>query len=350
MKTSLALFASAATLSAGLAQAHFQLLYTPEVMLEEPAEIPLKLVFGHPMENGHAMDMGEPMEFFVQFKDERTDLKESLKPISWQGAHNEAQAYEASYRVRRNGDYVFALVPAPYYEGSEDIYIQQITKTYLNKGAMPTTWNEPLGLPTEIVPLNKPYQIFAGGTFSGQLLSAGQPAAGVECEIEYINTDIDLEANAFGHEAKGDVPPSAIVAITDANGVFTFGIPGPGVWGFACLGAGPDKEHAGKELSQDAVLWINASPFSTGGEQSVAQDAAPVSGGEADFEAGLSAEQRRSVQSALRHIGLYAGPIDGDIGPRTREALKTFQRAHGLADSGQLDQSLFESLLALAKR
>lgn len=350
MKTSLALFASAATLSAGLAQAHFQLLYTPEVMLEEPAEIPLKLVFGHPMENGHTMDMGEPMEFFVQFKDQRTDLKDSLKPISWKGAHNEARAYETSYRVQRNGDYVFALVPAPYYEASEDIYIQQITKTYLNKGGVPTNWNEPLGLPTEIVPLNKPYQIFAGGTFSGQLLSEGQPAAGVECEIEYINTDIDLEANAFGHEVRGDVPPSTMVAITDANGFFTFGIPGPGVWGFACLGSGPEKEHAGKELSQDAVLWINASAFSTQGKHPAVQGSAPAEGAMASIERTLSAEQRRAVQGALRHIGLYAGPIDGHIGPRTREAIKTFQRAHGLADSGQLDQSLFESLLALTKR
>ncbi|MBN2885223.1 MAG: DUF4198 domain-containing protein, partial [Chromatiaceae bacterium] len=252
--------------------------------------------------------------------------------------------------VRRNGDYVFALVPAPYYEGSEDIYIQQITKTYLNKGAMPTTWNEPLGLPTEIVPLNKPYQVFAGGAFTGQLLSEGKPAAGVECEIEYINTDINLEANAFSHEPKGDVPPSAIVAITDANGLFTFGIPGPGVWGFACLGSGPDKEHEGKELSQDAVIWINASPFSTVGERPAAQHSPIASDATASIEDALSAEQRRAVQGALRHIGIYTGPIDGDIGPRTREALKTFQRAHGLADSGQLDQPLFDTLTAVAKR
>ena len=32
------------------AQAHFQLLYTPKVMLEKHGKIPLKLVFSHPME------------------------------------------------------------------------------------------------------------------------------------------------------------------------------------------------------------------------------------------------------------------------------------------------------------
>jgi cobalt/nickel transport protein len=55
---------------------------------------------------------------------------------------------------------------------------------------MPAGWGEPLGPATEIVPLNTPYQVSAGGTFSGQLLSDGRPAADVECEIEYINADI----------------------------------------------------------------------------------------------------------------------------------------------------------------
>ncbi|NBC47566.1 MAG: DUF4198 domain-containing protein [Gammaproteobacteria bacterium] len=253
---------TAALTFSGAAQAHFQLLYTPEMMLERPTEIELALAFGHPMENSHTMDMGPPKEFFVVFKGEKTDLTDTLEAVEWQGPGDEpADAYTATYQIRRNGDYLFGLVPAPYMEGAEDIYIQQITKTIVNKGAMPTGWNEPLGLPTEIVPMNKPYQVFAGSTFTGQLLSEGEPAAGVECEIEYINSDVDLDANSFSKETLGPVPNSAIVAITDANGMFTFGIPRPGVWGFACLGSGPDKEHEGKELSQDAVLWINASAF-----------------------------------------------------------------------------------------
>ncbi|MCG8332935.1 MAG: DUF4198 domain-containing protein, partial [Proteobacteria bacterium] len=32
-----------------------------------------------------------------------------------------------------------------------------------------------------------------------------------------------------------------------------------GDWGFAALGVGPDKTYKGKELSQDAVIWIRAS-------------------------------------------------------------------------------------------
>ncbi|MBK1691702.1 DUF4198 domain-containing protein [Ectothiorhodospira mobilis] len=250
--------ATASLLAAGAAQAHFQLIHTPGMMLDRPQEIGLKLIFGHPMENGHVMDMGRPEGFYVLQRGRQTDLTDTLEPMTWQGPENTARGYETTYRIRRNGDYTFVLKPAPYMEEAEDLYIQQITKVVLNKGGMPTGWNEPVGLETEIVPRTKPYQAFAGGTFTGQLLSEGQPAPGVECEVEYINTQVHGEDNAFGASHLGPVPDTAISVITDDNGLFTFGIPRPGIWGFACLGSGPQKTHAGKALSQDAVLWIEA--------------------------------------------------------------------------------------------
>lgn len=240
------------------AMAHFQLLYTPEVNLEKPADLQMKMVFWHPMDNGHVMDMEKPEQFYFVHKGKKQDLMEQLAPITFHGAHNEAQAYEATVNVKRNGDYVFALVPAPYYEKSEDIYIQQITKSYINKGGIPTGWNEPLGLATEIIPLNKPTNVVAGSTFSGVLLSDGKPVPGAEIEIEYLAAEPDMAANKPNKDTAASVPGGAIVAITDARGVFTFGIPTAGFWGFAALGSGPAKEHEGKELSQDAVIWVRA--------------------------------------------------------------------------------------------
>jgi len=249
--------AAAIMLSAAPALAHFQMVYTPSVTLEKPATIPFKLVFTHPFENGHAMDMGKPESFFYLFKDKKVDLTDSLKPITWHGAHNDSKAFEADVKVQRNGDYIFALTPAPYYEGSEDIYIQQITKSYVNKGGVPTGWEAPLGLPTEIQPLNKPYNLFTGSTFTGVVLSEGKPVPGVEIEIEYIAALPDMKANKPG-PVIAQPASSALVAITDEKGVFTFGIPKAGFWGFAALGSGPVKEFEGKELSQDAVIWIYA--------------------------------------------------------------------------------------------
>lgn len=210
------------------ATAHFQMIYTPEVTLEEPSQLNFKLIFTHPFANGHTMDMGAPEAFFAIHKGKRIDLKDRLKPLNWKGAENEGKAYEAEIEIKRNGDYIFVLEPAPYYEESEDIYIQQITKSFLNKGGIPTGWNEPVGLITEIVPLNKPYNVYAGSTFSGVLLSDGKPVAGAEIEIEYIAAPPDMQANAFPPQSTVRPPASALVVITDANGTFTFGIPKAG--------------------------------------------------------------------------------------------------------------------------
>jgi len=260
--TLLAASALAATLvvpgPGGRATAHFQLIHTPEVALDAPAELPIRLVFSHPFSNGAVMDMGEPEAFFVVHRGERTDLKPDLQPITWTGAENAAKAYAASYRVKRNGDYVFVLQPAPYYESSEDKYIQQITKTYVNKGGIPTDWSAAVGLPAEIVPLNKPHHVYVGSTFSGVVQSGGKPVAGAEVEIEYIAAEPDLSVNAFPKATSVRPPAEALVAITDANGTFTFGLPKAGFWGFAALGIGPATEHAGKPLSQDAVIWVHA--------------------------------------------------------------------------------------------
>lgn len=244
--------------TAGAALAHFQLIYTPVVNIERPSTLPFRLIFTHPFENGHTMAMGDPIEFVYVHKGKKVDLKPTLRPITWTGSSNAAAAYAAEIKVKRNGDYIFCLTPSPYYEASEDIYIQQITKSFVNKGGIPTGWNEPIGLPTEIVPLNKPTNIMAGSTFSGIVLSGGKPVAGAEIEVEYIAAEPDFEKNTPGTPRVSPLPGGAVVAITDANGVFTFGVPRAGVWGFAALDVGPQEKHEGKKLSQDAVIWVRA--------------------------------------------------------------------------------------------
>jgi LysM repeat protein len=47
--------------------------------------------------------------------------------------------------------------------------------------------------------------------------------------------------------------------------------------------------------------------------------------------------QHAGLQVALRAQGLYLGPIDGIVGPRTVAAVRTFQRTHGLRATGIAD-------------
>lgn len=48
--------------------------------------------------------------------------------------------------------------------------------------------------------------------------------------------------------------------------------------------------------------------------------------------------QVEEVQRALQKKGFDSGPIDGRMGPKTRAALREFQRAEGLAVSGEVDE------------
>ena len=50
------------------------------------------------------------------------------------------------------------------------------------------------------------------------------------------------------------------------------------------------------------------------------------------------------VQRELRRRGYYRGPIDGDIGPGSRAAIRAYQYDRGLSATGRIDRSLLRSL------
>lgn len=51
-----------------------------------------------------------------------------------------------------------------------------------------------------------------------------------------------------------------------------------------------------------------------------------------------------SVQRALKRQGYYYGAVDGDIGPGSRSAIRSYQSEHGLAVTGRIDSALIRSL------
>jgi cobalt/nickel transport protein len=261
MKWSMVLALVLVVLACSSAMAHFQTIYTPESALVEGQELTFKIVFTHPFEAGHTMDMGKPLEFGVFHKGKEKDLLKVLEPIVWKSLTNEGKAYEATYKTRGAGDFILYLVPTPYYEGSEDIYIQHVTKTIVNVGGMPTDWDAEVGLPVEIVPLDKPYALWTGNVFRGIVKCDGKPVPDAEIEVEYLNHDMLMKSNSFAKRAKVSAPQDAFVTMTikgNKDGEFAFGIPKAGWWGFAALGAGGERTYKGKELSLDAVIWVQA--------------------------------------------------------------------------------------------
>jgi cobalt/nickel transport protein len=246
----------------GAAWAHFQMVYTPDSALTRGGSLDFRVVFTHPFEAGHTMDMSGIDQLFVLHKGKKKDLLKKAQPIEWTSLTNKGKAYKFTDKLRGMGDWVYCLVPGPYYEKNEDIYIQQITKSVVNVNGSPTDWDAEVGLDAEIIPLDKPYGLWTGNVFRGVVKSAGRPVPFAEIEVEYMNHKPLMAENAFAKKAEVEkVPNDAFVTMmikADANGEFAFGIPKAGWWGFCALGVGPKKEFKGKELSQDAVIWVQA--------------------------------------------------------------------------------------------
>jgi len=51
-----------------------------------------------------------------------------------------------------------------------------------------------------------------------------------------------------------------------------------------------------------------------------------------------------AVQQSLSQQGYYNGPIDGDIGPGSSNAIANYQSDHGLTPTGQINDPLLQSL------
>jgi cobalt/nickel transport protein len=263
MKKSITIIAvalAAVTIMAASAAAHFQMIYTPNSALTKAKKLTLKMVFTHPFSAGHTMNMGQPEQFFVVHKKKKKNLMGLLKPITFKSNQNAGRAYEATYRVRA-GDYIFVLVPAPYYEASEKSYIQQWTKVYVNVAGISTDWDRPVGLAYEILPLVKPYAIWTGSNFRGVVLFKGKPVPYAEIEVEYLNHPPVMGQNKFRKKGNYSAPQDSFETLTikaDANGVFSFGIPKAGWWGFAALDLDENASYKGKHVSRDAVIWVQA--------------------------------------------------------------------------------------------
>lgn len=232
----------------GQVMAHFGMVISSDnIVTQAKKSVDLSLSFSHPFER-HGMDLVRPEKFYVLMDGKKTDLQGSLKETTIM----DHKAWQTSYRLKRPGVYHFAMEPTPYWEPAEDVSIIHYTKTIVAAFGADEGWDEPMGLPTEIVPLLRPFGNYAGNSFTGQVLMNGKPVPLAEVEVELYNQDGYLQAPSDYHVTQ--------VVKADANGIFSFSCPKGGWWGFAALNeAGytlnnPQGEAKGVELG--AVLWI----------------------------------------------------------------------------------------------
>ncbi|KQC12021.1 MAG: ATP-dependent DNA ligase [Candidatus Cloacimonas sp. SDB] len=256
MRKCLVLFTVALLVVMGVAlnaSAHFQLILPSDDLINdgEDTELEIQLIFSHPSEASHTMNMEKPELFSVYRRGKEIDLTNTLEPFTFNGG----DAWKTSFDANGFGDFLFYLVPTPYYESAEDKYITQITKVVVNNLGMPTDWDAELGLQAEIVPLNKPYGLWVGNVFQGIVKMDGKPVPYAEIEVEHLNSQ--SFSGLVGEEQffPSDAHITQLIR-ADENGVFTYGIPKSGWWGFAALMEAEkidDKDH-----EMGAVMWIKA--------------------------------------------------------------------------------------------
>jgi len=115
-------------------------------------------------------------------------------------------------------------------------------------------------------------------------------------------------------------------ALTILGGLFTAGL---------ALGAG--ESHSG--TSQ----WGSSSQMDKGQQQ---QYGSSSQAGQQQQMASqqLNREKVRELQKTLNDKGFAAGPVDGIVGPKTRNAIQSFQKQEGIAASGKPDKQTLDAL------
>lgn len=107
----------------------------------------------------------------------------------YEGNSKKVPMYITTLKITKPGVYKIYVDPKPYFEPSQKKYIKQITKVIIQAMGLEEGWDEPAGLKAEIVSLVKPFAIWEGNTFRGQVLIDGKPAKNIEVEVEYLNTN-----------------------------------------------------------------------------------------------------------------------------------------------------------------
>jgi cobalt/nickel transport protein len=230
------------------AWSHFGMLIPSDsmVMQNDSRSVAVNLSFSHPFEMV-GMDMAKPQVFRVVAGGMNKDLLGSLESTRVMGH----QAWKAIYPVKRPGVYMFYMEPQPYWESAEDSFIIHYTKTVIAAFGDDEGWDSEIGLKTEIVPLSKPFGLYAGNVFQGIVKLEGKPVPFAKVEVEYYNVDLKYTA-----------PTDYMITQTikaDGNGVFTYAAPVAGWWGFAALMTADYKlTHQGveKDVELGAVIWV----------------------------------------------------------------------------------------------
>jgi cobalt/nickel transport protein len=228
--------------------AHFGMLIPSQATVSkaDPKTVEMQISFSHPFEM-KGMDMAKPKAYGVIAGSAKEDLLGTLKPIQVMGK----AAWSSQYTLKKPGVYIFYMDPEPYWEPAEDSFISHYTKVVVPAFGDEEGWDKEVGQKIEIVPLTRPFGLYAGNVFQGIVMLDGKRMPFAEVEIEFYN-----------REEKAEAPNEYMVTQavkTDRNGVFTYAAPKAGWWGFAALTTADfklKKDGKDKAVEIGGVIWV----------------------------------------------------------------------------------------------
>ncbi len=152
----------------------------------------------------------------IQIKDYQTGLKR--------------YAFLLTFTPIKKGDHYLCLISQEHYLPELNEVWQEFTKVPLHVEEE-SSWDRPVGLKLEIIPLIRPYGLMSGQIFRGKLLYEDRPAPGVLIQITRYH-GVFIPRNAIPRDAFGNpnYPLMYLSVKTDENGYFSVSLNQPGWW------------------------------------------------------------------------------------------------------------------------
>jgi formylglycine-generating enzyme required for sulfatase activity len=146
----------------------------------------------------------------------------------------------------------------------------------------------------------------------------------------YLNREVTRQARReFGREQTPDVRGGDATVLALFEG-----------------GRPPARPSVAVPVAQRPVAPPPAPAASVPQPAVAAPPAAPDTGAVAEAALGLSVDQRRQVQAWLEALGFDPRGVDGQFGPGTRGAIRSFQRSKSLSETGFLSAEVITALAA----
>ena len=107
----------------------------------------------------------------------------------------------------------------------------------------------------------------------------------------------------------------------------------------------PEQILAGNAILAPQSVTLEAHNIATSGNLSAVLPTEPATL-ELTSSAAIEKPTDKDIQQALKNAGVYSGPVDGNIGPKSKKAIRDFQTQSGLNADGKVGPRTWKKLSA----